>query len=192
MSDRSRAHRPRLYLGATLALAFPSLLFVASPACDNNVIVPGEGGAGGAGGDDPTRSTGRASTGARIDGGTDAFPDYVDPGCPNKPPPIYDLQCDPYVQGNGDCFFDEGCYIYVEYPPDPCGQEIYGAVCVPAGTGQQGDPCGGPQSCGPGLACVITGSGTQCVTLCPLEGADNCPQGMVCEPIDVEGFGGCL
>lgn len=192
MLARSRSSRPRrLAFGAAFALFFPTLLFIASPACDGDVIVPGEGG-GGQGGEDPTRFTTRASTGARIDGGQDAFPDYTDPGCPNKPPPIYDLQCDPYQQGNGDCFFDEGCYIYVEYPPDPCGQEVYGAVCVPAGTGQQGDPCGGPQSCGPGLACVITGSGTQCVTLCPLEGADNCPQGMVCEPIDVEGFGGCL
>jgi hypothetical protein len=127
------------------------------------------------------------------DGGSaDALPDYVDPGCPEveEPTPVYD--CDPYDQGNGDCAPNEGCYIYVQYPSEPCGIEFYGAVCNPAGPGVQGDECWGGQDCGGGFACVISGSGNQCVKLCKLEGSSGCSAGLVCEPIDVEGFGGCL
>jgi hypothetical protein len=120
------------------------------------------------------------------------LPDYEDPGCPGKPPPMEDFQCDPYHQHNGDCLPDEGCYIYVQYPDEPCGQEIYGSYCYAAGWGQQGDACGGGFDCGAGLVCVITGSGTQCVQLCSLTGPNQCPPGMVCETIDVVGFGGCL
>lgn len=122
----------------------------------------------------------------------DAFPDYTDPGCPDAPPPIYDLQCDPYDQDNGDCGLGEGCYIYVQYPTEPCGQEIYGAYCFPEGSGGQGAPCGGGQDCAAGFVCVVSGSGNQCIQLCHLSGPDGCPPGLVCEPIDVEGFGGCI
>jgi hypothetical protein len=126
------------------------------------------------------------------DAAKDAFDEYVDPGCPDAPPPIQDFSCDPYNQGNGDCGPGEGCYIYVDYPDEPCGQEVYGALCIPSGPGVQGDSCTGAQACAAGYCCVVTGSGTQCVKLCPLEGEDDCPPGLVCEPIDVEGFGGCL
>lgn len=144
------------------------------------------GGMGGEGGEFTT------STGPLWDAGKDAFDEYIDPGCPNNPPPIEDFQCNPDDQLNSGCFPGEGCYIYVSYPSEPCGQEIYGAFCAPAGFGVQGDPCGGGLDCAAGFACVVTGSGTQCVKLCPLQGNDNCPAGLVCEPIDVEGFGGCL
>lgn len=126
------------------------------------------------------------------DGGKDAFDEFVDPGCPNAPPPLEDFACNPYSQGNGDCPPGQGCYIYVDYPDEPCGQEVYGAFCIPVGPGGQGDQCFGAQDCGGGFVCVVTGSGTQCVKLCPLKGNDDCPPGLVCEPIDVEGFGGCL
>ena len=128
------------------------------------------------------------------DAAKDALPDYVDPGCPDAGPPISDFQCDAYDQGNGDCGPGDGCYIYVNYPDpgQPCGQETYGTYCAPAGSGGQGAPCNGGLDCAAGHVCVITGSGTQCVQLCPLAGADNCPSGYVCEVIDVEGFGGCL
>lgn len=131
-------------------------------------------------------------SGKPIDAGKDALDEYVDPGCPDVGPPIKDFQCDPYNQGNSGCAFGEGCYIYVQYPDEPCGKETYGAFCMPAGPGGQGDSCNGGQDCGAGFCCVVTGSGTQCVELCPLAGADGCPPGLVCEPIDVEGFGGCL
>jgi hypothetical protein len=122
----------------------------------------------------------------------DALPDYVDPGCPDAGPPITAYACDPYQQFNGDCPPGQGCYIYVQYPEEPCGQEVYGAACADTGPGQQGDPCGGGQDCGGGYVCVVSGSGNQCVKLCNLKGEDGCPAGLVCEPIDVEGFGGCL
>jgi hypothetical protein len=132
------------------------------------------------------------SGGGSQDGGHDALDEYVDPGCPDAGPPLTDFKCDPYKQFDGECPNGYGCYIYVQYPQEPCGQEIYGADCAPVGPGGQGSPCGGAQDCGGGFVCVVTGSGTQCVQLCPLMGDDNCPSGLVCEPIDVQGFGGCL
>lgn len=118
------------------------------------------------------------------------LPEYTDPGCPNKPPPKQQFSCDPYKQ---DCKkAGDACRIFVNYPEEPCGQEIYGSFCSPAGTGKQGHPCGGGQSCSAGYVCVVTGSGTQCVRLCKLDGISGCSDGLVCEPIDVKGFGGCL
>jgi hypothetical protein len=122
----------------------------------------------------------------------DALPDYVDPGCPDAGPPITQYMCDPFNQKNGDCMPGEGCFIFVQYPQEPCGQEIYGAGCAPVGPGGQGDPCMGFQDCGGGFVCVVSGSGNQCIQLCPLTGKDGCAPGLSCEPIDVEGFGGCL
>jgi hypothetical protein len=176
---------------AASALAAPAL----AAGCGSTVKLDpegedGGGGSGAAGGNGGTAAGGTGNGG--LDGGADAFDEYVDPGCPDAGPPIELFDCDPYDQYNGDCGPGEGCYIYVEYPTEACGQEIYGAVCVPAGTGEQGDPCDGPQGCAPGFACVVSGSGIQCVQLCSLSGNDGCPPGFVCDPIDVEGFGGCL
>jgi hypothetical protein len=150
----------------------------------------GDGGAAGFGGDGPGLA-GPGTGAGKLDGGKDALPDYVDPGCPDASAPIYDFQCDPYNQNNGDCLPTEGCYIYVQYPSEACEPEVYGAICAPAGSGTQGEPCGGGD-CSPGFVCVVSGSGTQCVQLCQLSGEDGCPTGLVCEAIDVEGFGGCL
>ncbi|HTJ84777.1 MAG TPA: hypothetical protein VL400_23825 [Polyangiaceae bacterium] len=173
------------------ACACAAVGLAAAAGCNNNVIVPdGDGGGIASGGN----GTGLipSSSGYGGNGGEGGLGQVVDPPCPDKPPPITAYECDPYDQFNGQCQNGEACYIYVQYPDEPCGQEIYGALCYPAGIGVQGDPCGGAQDCGPGLACVVTGTGTQCVVLCPLQGDDNCPSGYVCEPIDVEGFGGCL
>lgn len=155
---------------------------------------PGEGG-GGEGDDPGLGGGGEGATGlggSEPDAGPDAFDAYVDPGCPDQPPPVEDYACDPYAQDNGDCMPGDGCYIFVEYPAEPCGQEVYGAQCLPQGPGGQGDPCGGPLDCQGGHVCVITGSGIQCVQFCNLEGESGCPEGLICEQIDVEGFGGCL
>ncbi len=144
-------------------------------------------GGGGEGGEGYT-----SSTGPIWDAGKDAFDEYIDPGCPDNPPPVENFTCDPNNQANSGCHSGEGCYIYVQYPTETCGQEEYGAFCAPAGIGTQGTACNGALDCSAGFACVVTGSGTQCVKLCPLQGNDDCPTGLVCEPIDVEGFGGCL
>jgi hypothetical protein len=147
----------------------------------------GAGGAGGQGGGFPiTVGTGGEEAGA------DALPDYTDPGCPDGGPKMTMFTCDAYHQGNGDCPPGQGCYIFVTYPTDPCSGEVYGTECAPAGPGMQGDPCNGAGDCGAGFTCVVTGSGDQCVALCNLDGQDTCTDGDVCEPIDVQGFGGCL
>ncbi len=170
----------------------PTAFAAAVPACDSNVIVPdGDGPGNGAGGEGAGVPSSTGPSGKQ-DAGKDALSEYHEEPCQNQPPPIQDFQCDPYNQGNGDCLSDEGCYIYVDYPPEPCGQEVYGALCLPAGPGGQGDPCNGAQECGGGFVCVVTGSGTQCVELCELDQIGVCPSGLICEPIDVEGFGGCL
>lgn len=178
-----------------LALAMPSSGAVLSGCGSDVTLRPGgEGGGGGeVGGDEG--GGGRAfvtsaSTGTGEGGG--GFDPWVDTPCDDQPPPIEDFACDPYEQGNGDCFPGESCDIYVQYPSEPCGQEIYGSHCLPAGPGEQGDPCGSPLDCAAGFVCVVTGVGTQCVQYCSLTGESGCPLGMVCEPIDVEGFGGCL
>jgi hypothetical protein len=185
--------RRSLILLMALSAPLPSLALAAG--CDNTVVIDddddgGGGGFGGAGGWEP--ATGTAHGGA--DGGKDALDEYEDPGCPDAEPPPTEFHCDPFNQNNGDCGPGEGCYIFVQYPEPGtvCGQEIYGAICALAGFGGQGDPCGGAQDCQGGFVCVVTGAGNQCVKLCPLTGNDGCPSGLVCEPIDVEGFGGCL
>ena len=140
------------------------------------------------------RGTGDFDGGGGGGGGAsfDAQPDYVDPGCPDAGPPIMMLDCNPYDPSGGDCPPGQGCYIFSDPPQTVCGQETYGAACAPEGSGTQGAPCGGSQQCSGGFTCVVTGSGNQCCLLCELQGSMGCPDGLVCEPIDVQGFGGCL
>ena len=170
-----------------LLLGFFSPLAAIGGGC-GSVVTVASGGSG----------TGAHGTGHLPDGGTggtpffDAQPDYVDPGCPDAGPPLMDFTCDPYHQHNGDCPGNEGCYIFSTPPQTLCGQETYGAICAPQGAGMQGAPCGGAQQCAAGFTCVVSGSGDQCILLCALMGTTGCPDGLVCEPIDVQGFGGCL
>jgi hypothetical protein len=179
------------FVGGLLGLNIA--VIAASPGCGNTIIElkPGDSGGGGTGGDTTSSTGGIHKDGGGIDA-KDALADYVDPGCPDAGPKQTDFQCDPYHQNNGDCMFGDGCYISVQYPDEPCAQEIYGSFCAPAGTQQQGDPCNGGPECAAGLVCVITGFGTQCVQLCPLTGPSGCPDGLTCAAIDVEGYGGCF
>jgi hypothetical protein len=155
--------------------------------CGTTVSVePPSGGTGGKGGHLLDGGGGEGG------GAADAQPDYVDPGCPDAGPPVTMFTCDPFNQNNGDCPPQQACYIFATPPQTPCGQEVYGASCDFQGSGTQGSPCDGMQSCAGGLSCVVSGSGDQCVQLCELEGNSTCPEGLVCEPIDVQGFGGCL
>jgi hypothetical protein len=146
----------------------------------------------------PDGTGGRHGIHAGVGGGSngggpaDAGDEFVDPGCPDAGMKMTDFTCDPYNQNNGDCPPGDGCYIFATPPQTACGQEIYGAQCAHEGPGKQGDPCDTGNTCSAGLACVVSGSGNQCVTLCELMGAAACPSGLVCEPIDVQGFGGCL
>jgi hypothetical protein len=119
--------------------------------------------------------------------------EYHDPGCPDVGPPPVQNDCDPLAPQPGGCAVGEACYPYVEYPSpgDPCGVEAYGAICSTPGSGTQGSPCDYEQ-CAAGFICVVSGQGTQCIALCSLAHPGSCPDGMVCEPIDVPGYGGCL
>jgi len=171
-----------LHFLSLLALAAASALW----GC-NAVIVPATSGGTG-GGRAGSSSSGFGAAGGAGGGSASASTGYVDPGCPDAGPPVMMFECDPYAQ---DCPPNQGCYIFTQNPTDPCGQEIYGATCAPAGNGKQGAPCDGA-GCAAGFTCTVTGSGNQCIQLCQLEGSSSCPDGLVCQPIDVLGFGGCL
>lgn len=187
------AHRGLIAVGLGVALA---------GACGGSVegsreSVGGTGGlvGGGGGGTGGTGGTHLGGTGGK-DAGKDAKPDsktggtggYVDPGCPDAEPPPPQIECDLFDPST--CPPELACYPYVQYPSGPCDFEVYGTVCTVPGTGKQGEPCGST-NCAAGFVCVITGQGTECVQLCNLVGPDNCPEGLFCVPIDVEGVGGC-
>lgn len=179
-----------------LPFGLAAVAVVAFAACGGDVEVPVASSSSGQGGDytflaDSSSGSGDPTTSAPPPP-PPLPPDYDDPGCPSTPPPLEDYTCDPFSKTGGGCAAGEACQIFVDYPSEPCGQEYYGSACVPAGPGKQGDGCMGGQDCGPGYVCVITGSGTQCIQLCKLTGPSGCPSGLVCEPIDVKGFGGCL
>lgn len=116
---------------------------------------------------------------------------WVDPGCPDAPAPKPSYACDPLKTPPGDCKAGEACYPYVEYPTSPCDHEHYYSACFPAGTGKQGDPCSSAE-CAAGFACVVSGAGNVCVKMCKPGDFGACPDGLVCEPTDVPGIGGCL
>lgn len=144
-------------------------------------------------GPDAKKDSGKdADADAKKDSGKDALPDYFDPGCPDAPAPIIDNLCDPLAPAPGECMEGEACYPYVLYPTEPCEAEIYGSMCAMAGTAVQDEPCFGGPECAPGHVCVVTGAGTVCVLMCELDKIASCPDGRVCEPIDVLGYGGCL
>jgi hypothetical protein len=98
-------------------------------------------------------------------------------------------ECDPYQVTSG-CGLGEKCSPYVVYA-DRCQSEETGTRCVFAGTGVQGDDCSS-DACAAGFVCVSAGTGLQCARLCRLSGAtDDCPPGLICGPLDVEGFSAC-
>jgi hypothetical protein len=142
------------------------------------------GGLGGRGG-----SSGRDAGAGGGPGGAGGTGGYIDPGCPDAapPPPVY--ECDPYAELSG-CPIGEACYPWVYYPSGPCDFEQTGTTCYQEGWGKQGDPCSG--SCSARHICVITGHGTQCAELCKLDGPKSCPPGLLCLPVDVQGFGVCF
>jgi hypothetical protein len=155
----------------------------------------GTGGAGGSAGASGSGGGGRDAgrPDARDSGrdARDATNDYrEDLNCPPQPdaPPI--RECDPFAPATG-CPLGEACYPFVDYPTGPCDREEYGTRCATEGSGRQGDACELGR-CSGGFICVVTGQGDQCIELCLREGPRTCPEGLVCQPVDVEGFGGCF
>jgi len=117
---------------------------------------------------------------------------FEDPGCPPVSPPPARNDCDPLATPSG-CAESQSCFPFVLYPQGPCEVEQYGTMCLLAGPGTQGDACT-RQGCAAGHICVLTGRGTQCARVCSFadDAADVCAPGLLCQPIDIEGYGSCL
>ena len=119
-------------------------------------------------------------------------PPYEAPSCPPTPPPPVNVECDPLADDPG-CPSGQSCFPFVDYPTSPCEVERYGARCAPAGSGVQGQSCA-DTPCAADYICLSTGRGTMCARLCGLspDAPDVCDPGLLCLPVDIEGFGGCL
>lgn len=171
---------------------------VSSAASCGQAIAPADAG------DAAPRPDGARSESATPIPGTDAdtrdvrYRDVpVDPdpfredACPEPPPPLRQYDCDP-TRLPSQCPAGQGCYPWVEYPGDRCGQLVYHATCLEAGTVPLMGLCGGGAACGPGLTCFGTPTGNRCLRLCRLDGTgDACPRGQVCEPTDLADYGAC-
>ena len=161
------------------------------------ISVDDAGGASGRGHAGRLGHAGRnATSGSGGAGATPAdagFDVYEDPGCPDVGAPTEVKECDPF-SATPTCPTGLACFPFVEHPFGVgCDAQRFGTACRPAGTGQQGDNCGGGgQSCGAGFVCVVGSQpGKHCVQLCPIGGQKVCPAGMICGELDVEGYGVC-
>jgi hypothetical protein len=166
-------------------------------ACGGSVTGTPSGAGGGSGVDASGGTAGQVAEDAGQRDASRPRPDAsrdsaVPPECGDvRSPPQANWECDAFTQSG--CASDEACQPFVAYPSGPCDFERYGTSCVAAGKGTQGDPCGNfEDSCARGYVCVKTGQGVQCIGLCSLQGAARCRPGLLCQPIDVEGFGGCF
>ncbi len=158
----------------------------------NAVTSNGSGAASGAGGTSNARvDSGLVGAGGAFvsDAGlTDVR--YVDPGCA----PAMKVQgrhaCNPFAQSDEECGLGYRCVPYVRYA-NQCKTEEIGTECEVAGTGQQGDDCTVAE-CAAGFVCVTAGSGFQCAALCQLTATgDTCTSGLICTPLDVDGYYVC-
>ena len=146
-------------------------------------------------------TTGFGGSGGFPDAGPDSGPDvemdvvsdYVDPGCPDAEPPAPIIECEPLATPDG-CDPGLACYPFVQRPSgDGCGFEQYGARCLEPGTVPLGERCGdGHGWCGAAALCVVGAlPGARCLQLCDPSEPNTCPNGLVCAPVDVEGYGVC-
>ncbi len=175
-----------------MALSLVALAALA-PACGGRLSSESSGSpggpSGGAAGSSSTKDAGKDAAKDAPHDAKDALPDYEDPGCPDAEPPVVSYQCDVHAEPSG-CPKGLACYPYIQYPGGPCQEELYGTMCVSAGSGGQGDPCGG--GCQEHFVCVISGQGNQCVRMCDLSASGGCDDGLVCEPLDIPDIGGCI
>lgn len=119
---------------------------------------------------------------------------WEDPECPDEPPPDSMPECDP-LDPIATCGVGEGCYPYLDYPfGEQCGHAVFGAICVPASTGDQGDFCGDNGSyCSPGYMCVVgAAGGKRCGKICEPVKDHDCPEGLICGATDIQGLGVCF
>lgn len=149
------------------------------------------------------RDAGRDAAADRTEPGDDAsppdanvdsdLPAYVEDACPPSTPDPPSYECDPFSASAPQCSKGYGCYPVPPAGKDPCHPGSWGTTCMAAGIGTQGASCNGSRMfCAAGYVCVKTGAGDQCVKLCRLQQLEPCTDGLVCNPLDVIGFGGCL
>lgn len=178
-----------------------SVLFLTSVlvgACSGKIVTvtdDGEDSSGGSGG--MTSTGGTAGTGGdfMLTGGSPATgggDPYVDPECPDEEPPETIPECDP-LDPYKDCPTGYGCYPYLEYPfGEGCGHATFGAVCIPAGVGEQGEFCDDTY-CAPGYMCVVGATGgKRCGQICEPIRDHMCPPGLICGETDIQGYGVCF
>ena len=177
-----------------------SVALVGAVACGGNVqngdaVTGGGNGATGSSTGGGATSTdggvlGQGGASSTTDGGLSDVR-YVDPGCP----PAMKIQgthaCDPFDPSpDMQCGAGYRCIPYVRYA-DKCHTEEIGTECQPSGTGVQGDDCS-VADCAAGFVCVTAGTGFQCASLCRLlPNGDTCTSGLLCTPLDVDGFFVC-
>jgi len=150
------------------------------------------------------RDSGRDTAAAdRAEPGGDAGPDradsgsslpvYVEDACPSSNPTPPSYACDPFGSSAAQCPVGYACYPVPPAGNDPCNPGSWGTKCQRAGAGTQGSSCSSSRNfCAAGYVCVKSGAGDQCVKLCRIQQLEPCADGLVCNPLDVVGFGGCL
>ena len=148
-------------------------------------VTGGRNGAGGASSGGAGRGSGGNGTGSVPD-----LPDarFDDPGCKPSQKVEGTRECDAVSQSG--CSAGERCVPYVDYG-QKCEAEEIGTRCEIAGTATQGDDCS-TDICAGGFVCVTGGAGFVCAKLCRMNSADeDCPPGLLCSPLDVDGFAVC-
>ena len=168
---------------------------VAPRVDDRQNLADGGGGSGGAAAEwswtppPPAGGSGGTASVSMVGGGAGGSPLYVEPECPDVAATPGPEECALFGD-TGGCGLGLSCSPYVEYPSTPCGAEIFGTHCVTAGVGRQGDEC--DDGCAEGHICVSSARGLLCVQMCPIDAPDDCPPGLLCGSLDVEGLGGCI
>jgi hypothetical protein len=145
----------------------------------------GRSGSGGASSGGAPRGSGGSGTGS-----VPVLPDarYDDPGCKPAKKIEGPRECDTMSQSG--CGTGERCVPYVDYG-EKCAAEEVGTRCEIAGEGRQGDDCTS-ELCAGGFVCVTGGAGFVCARLCRMSASgDECPPGLLCSPLDVDGFAVC-
>jgi hypothetical protein len=88
------------------------------------------------------------------------------------------------------CGPGQRCVPYITYG-ERCRTEEIGTQCTVAGVAVQGDDCANA-ACADGYVCVSAGSGFECAQLCTVQGGkSDCPPGLLCSPLDVDGYSVC-
>jgi hypothetical protein len=147
---------------------------------------PGRSAGGSAGSNEGGVATGGTTSNPTPDSGSDAR--YHDPVCAPSVKVQGKRECDVFL-GQASCGPGAKCAPYVKYAMD-CQSEEIGTECVAAGTGVQGDDCAN-EPCAPGFVCVSGGVGLECAKLCQDTQFDDCPPGLICGELDVDGFFVC-